>query len=188
MGWLFAVALGLHRHSRTVVYLTLLPIALGHTLSVSILGAAFVAGGLILDTRALGISAGLLLVGWAVYHRRWGHRHRVRVGMQARLAGLALWSFLMATAHGAGLMLWPVLMPMCLPAGPAGGSAGSVAMALSALVVHTGAMLAVTAGVAGVVYEWLGLAMLRHAWLNVDALWGATLLATGLVLVVAGIT
>ena len=188
MGWLFAVALGLHRHSRTAVYLTLLPIALGHTLSVSILGAAFVAGGLILDTRALGISAGLLLVGWAVYHRRWGHRHRVRVGMQASLAGLALWSFLMATAHGAGLMLWPVLMPMCLPAGPAGGSAGSVAMALSALVVHTGAMLAVTAGVAGVVYEWLGLAMLRHAWLNVDALWGATLLATGLVLVVAGIT
>jgi hypothetical protein len=65
-----------------------------------------------LDTRALSTGAGVLLVGWAVYHWRWGHRHRVRIGMQTGLLGLALWSFLMATAHGAGLMLWPVLMPL----------------------------------------------------------------------------
>jgi hypothetical protein len=183
MGWLFAVALGLHRQSRAVVYLSLLPIAGGHALSVGALGAAFVLAGLAIDTRALGIASGLLLIGWATYHWRYGHRHRVRVGMQTGLAGLALWSFLMATAHGAGLMLWPVLMPMCFPvsSSPVGG--GPVALALAGVTVHTLGMLAVTAAIACVVYEWIDLAFLRRAWLNLDAMWVAALVVAGVLLV-----
>jgi hypothetical protein len=185
MGWLFAVALGLHRRSRAIVYMSLVPIALGHAVSVGLAVAAFVWVGLMVDMRALGVGAGAVLVGWALYHWRYGHRHRVRVGMQAGLAGLALWSFTMASAHGAGLMLWPVLMPLCFgPASAAGG--GPLATAGLGLAVHTAAMLGVTALVAGLVYEWVGVAILRSAWLNVDALWTAALLATGVLLIASG--
>ena len=186
MGWLFAVALGLHRQSRAAVYLSLVPIGLGHALSVGIAGAAFVLAGFVANVRALGIGAGLLLVGWAWYHWRWGHRQRVRVGLQAGLAGLTLWSFLMASAHGAGLMLWPVLMPLCFPAQTVDAGIGPVGLALTGLAVHTAAVLAVTAATAGIVYEWLGLAALRHAWVNLDMLWRAALLTTGAMLVMSG--
>jgi hypothetical protein len=186
MGWLFAVALGLHRQNRAIVYLSLLPIALGHALSVGVASAAFVWAGLVVDMRALGIGAGVILIGWALYHWRYGHRHRVRVGMQAGFAGLVLWSFLMATAHGAGLMLWPVLMPLCFAAPSTPEASGPAAIAAIGLAVHTAAMFAVTAAVAGVVYEWLGVAVLRHAWLNVDAVWMAALLTTGGLLILFG--
>jgi hypothetical protein len=188
MGWLFAVALGLNRQSRATVYLSLVPIGLGHALSVASVGAAFVLAGFVVNAHALGIAAGLLLVAWAAYHWRWGHRQRVRVGMRAGLAGLVLWSFLMASAHGAGLMLWPVLMPLCFPAETAADETGPIRLALTGLAVHSTAVLAVTAAVAGIVYEWVGLAVLRNAWVNVDRLWIAALLATGAALVVSGIT
>src|SRR6266403_5466727 len=118
MGWLFAVALGLHRHSRRLVWLSPLPIAFGHALSIAVAAGAFLLAGFAIDLRAIRIGAGLVLIGWALYHWRYGHRRRVRVGMQAGVAALAVWSFLMATTHGAGLMLWPVLMPLCLSAAP----------------------------------------------------------------------
>jgi hypothetical protein len=187
MGWLFAVALGLHRQSRSIVYLSLIPIALGHALSVAAVGAVFVWAGILVDMRALRLGAGLLLVGWALYHWRYGHRHRVRVGMQTGLAGLALWSFLMATAHGAGLMLWPVLMPLCFPEGSPARGSGPALPALIGILVHTAAMLATTAVVAGAVYEWAGLAFLRRAWINVDAVWAAALTVTGIWLVIGAI-
>src|SRR5258708_9614413 len=113
MGWLFAVALGLHRHNRRMVWLSPLPIALGHALSIAIVAGALLWAGLVIDPRAVRIGAGLFLVGWALYHWRYGHRHRVRVGMQAGLVGLAVWSFLVSTAHGAGLLLLPVLVTLC---------------------------------------------------------------------------
>src|SRR6202051_4877066 len=113
MGWLFAVALGLHRNNRRIVWLSPFPIALGHALSIALVAGAFVWAGFMIDPRAVRFSAGLFLIGWALYHWRYGHRHRVRIGMQAGLAALTAWSFLMATTHGAGLMLWPVLMPLC---------------------------------------------------------------------------
>jgi hypothetical protein len=89
----------------------------------------------------------------------------------------------MATAHGAGVMLWPALMPLCLP-GSAGAAAsgGPAAAAIVALGIHTAAMVATTAIAAGIVYEWLGLALLRRAWLNVDLIWTLALVATGLLL------
>jgi hypothetical protein len=184
MGWLFAVALGLHRRSFAAVLWALPPIAIGHAASIAIVAGAVVATGLLIDARWLYRAAALLLIGWAAYHQLYGHRHRVRVGMTAGFAGLMLWSFLMATAHGAGLMILPVIMPLCIAASPLRDieASGSLAITLVAVAVHTGAMLAVTALIAIAVYRWIGLAILRSAWLNFDRIWTAALLATGIAL------
>jgi len=179
MGWLFAVALGLHRHSRRLIWLSPLPIAFGHAVSIAVVAGAFVLAGLAIDLRALRIGAGLILIGWALYYWRFGHRHRVRIGMQAGLAALAAWSFLMATTHGAGLMLWPVLMPLCFSTGSQPFSIGPLPTALLGIAVHTLAMLTVTTAVAVAVYEWIGLEVLRRAWLNVDLIWTFAILVAG---------
>jgi hypothetical protein len=186
MGWLFAVALGLHRKSRSIVLLSAIPIAIGHMVSIGVVAMAVLLLGLVVDQRPLEIAAGLVLIGWAVYQAAYGHRHRVRVGMQTGMIGLGLWSFLMATAHGAGLMLVPVLIPLCLSAGPAGEltAAGSLPVALAAVGTHMAAMLAVTLGIAVSVYEWLGLSLLRRGWINFDLIWIAALAITGIVLIV----
>jgi len=186
MGWLFAVALGLHRGSGTAVLMALPPIALGHALSIAIVAAAIVMAGVIVEAHLLGMAAGLLLIGWALYHWIYGHRQRVRVGMAADQLGLVLWSFAIATAHGAGLMIVPALMPLCLAVSPvreitAEGSAG---IAFAAIGLHTGAMLAVTGLLAVIVYRWVGLAILRRAWINVDLVWTAALALTGGLLIV----
>jgi len=178
MGWLFAVALGLHRHSRRMVWLSPLSIAVGHALSIALVAGAFVMAGLAIDLRGLRIGAGLILIGWALYYWRYGHRHRVRTGMQAGLAALAVWSFLMATSHGAGLMLWPVLMPLCFPqAEPF--SIGALPTALLGIAVHTLAMLVITTAIAVAVYEWVGVEILRRAWVNVDLIWTVAMIAAG---------
>src|SRR6202790_5127902 len=92
MGWLFAVALGLHRHDRRIVWLSPIPIALGHAVSIAMVAGAFLWAGFVIALRAVRIGAGVFLIGWALYHWRYGHRHRVRIGMQAGLAAPALWS------------------------------------------------------------------------------------------------
>ncbi len=184
MGWLFAVALGQHQRSRGVVLLSLLPIAFGHALAVAAVVAVVVALGIVIDQEVVRLAAGLLLLGWAFYHAVFGHRHRVRVGMQAGMLGLAVWSFLMATAHGAGLMLVPVVLPLCLTATPAQEltAAGSLPLSLAAVGIHTLAMLAVTGVVALLVYEWIGLAFLRRGWVNLDLIWILALAGAGGVL------
>ncbi len=191
MGWLFAVALGLHRRRRTVVLASLVPIAVGHALAIAAVVLAVVALGAVLDQRAIRVVSGLVLIGWAVYHTLRGARHRVRVGMRVGMLGLLLWSFLMAMGHGAGLMLVPVILPLAphgtghaghLPGYDAG--AGSLALALAAVAVHTAAMLAVTGLIAVTVYEWIGVAFLRRGWINLDLLWTIALAATGLLLLV----
>lgn len=186
MGWLFAVALGLHRRSRAVVLGSLVPIAFGHALAVALVALGVVALGMVVDRRALRVASGVLLVGWAVYHQLYGSRHRVQVGMRTGMAGLALWSFLMASAHGAGLMLVPVLLPPTRIGPPASHptASGSLPVSLAAVGVHTLAMLAVTGVIAVVVYEWVGLAFLRRGWINLDLLWTAALVAAGLILLV----
>ncbi len=188
MGWLFAVALALHRKSRRVVWLSLIPIAAGHAASIAVAAAAVVALGFVVDRRVLEAAAGIVLLAWALYDAVYGHRHRVRVGMQTGMFGLGTWSFAMASAHGAGLMLVPVLIPLCLAASPAKNlmTADSLPLSLAAVAVHTGAMLVVTAAMAAAVYEWIGLAVLRRGWINFDRLWIAALAATGLFLLVRG--
>jgi hypothetical protein len=184
MGWLFAVALGLHRRSRASVLLALPPIALGHAVSIAMVAGAFATAGVLVNQRVVQVFAGLLLIGWSVYHQLYGHRHRVRVGMKTGQAGLVVWSFLMATAHGAGLMMLPAMIPLCLASSSADemGAGGLAGTALAAVAVHTAAMLVVTAAVAVIVYEGVGLSVLRTAWLNPDLLWTAALAGTGLVL------
>lgn len=186
MGWLFAVALGLHRRSRKVVLTALLPIALGHALAVLAVVLVVMASGAVVDPGLARRAAGVVLIGWAAWHAAYGHRHRVRFGMQVGLGGLAAWSFLMALAHGAGLMLIPLLGPLGV-AGPmhhhamGGGTmgGGSMGTALLAVAVHSGAMLATTGAVALLVYDWLGVAVLRRGWINLDILWTAALVAVG---------
>jgi hypothetical protein len=186
MGWLFAVALGLHRQSRAAVLLALPPIAVGHALSIAIVAGAFISAAVFVNPRAAQTSAGLLLMGWALYHQLYGHRHRVRVGMKVGQAGLVLWSFLMATAHGAGLMVLSAMIPLCLAAAPVEdlSARASLTTALAAAAIHMGAMLAVTGAVAALVYEWVGLSMLRTAWINLDLIWVCALASAGLLLFV----
>lgn len=195
MGWLFAVALGLYRRSRRVVMLSLIPISLGHAIAAACVLITGLSLGAVLDHRILSRTSGLVLIGWAVWHAWRGHRMRSRVGMQAGFLGLAGWSFLMAAAHGAGLMLIPALLPMC--SGLAGGAtssamaltssnlvsgfAGVATIAGAALLVHTVAMLITTAVISIVVFDRIGVACLRTKWVNVDLLWTASLFGCGVV-------
>jgi hypothetical protein len=183
MGWLFAVALGLHRGNRRIVLLSLVPITAGHAAAVAAALIAVLALGLVIDHTALLRLAALVLIGWAVWHALYGHRRRVRVGMQTGLLGLVLWSFLMASAHGAGLMLIPALAPICGSA-PAGATLG-VPLALAALGVHSAAMLAAIAAVSLIVYDWAGVDFLRRGWINVDLIWVAVLATCGVILLIA---
>src|SRR5437868_4831678 len=188
MGWLFAVALGLNRKSQRIVFLSLIPIALGHALAIAAVVAVVLALGIILDLSSLAIISGLALIAWAVWHVLYGHRHRVRFGMQTGLVGLGAWSFLMALAHGAGLMLIPALLPLCAPSMQGHGlMAGAFPIALAAVALHTAAMLVATGTIAIVVYRWLGVAILKRTWINFDILWTAMLILAGLLLIWTGI-
>ena len=159
--------------------MAILPIAIGHFLSIALVASLFLASGLVVDTPTLTRITGLVLIVWAAYHAIWGHRHRVRFGMQVSLLGLGAWSFLMATAHGAGLMLIPALMPLCFAPGQPFSVANAAGAATAGVLVHSVAMLATTAAIAVAVYDWIGLAILRSAWINVDLAWTVALAATG---------
>jgi hypothetical protein len=126
-----------------------------------------------------------VLIGWALWHALYGHRRRVRVGMQTGLLGLVLWSFLMASAHGAGLMLIPALAPICGSAPSATAATFGTPLALAALGVHSAVMLATTAAVSLIVYNWTGVDFLRRSWINVDLIWVAMLATCGVALLFA---
>ena len=187
MGWLFAVARGLQRRSRSALLWSLLPIGLGHALSIAFVVAALAALRALLDLRVLQVAAAALLVAFGLY--RLGARHRARGGMQVGAGDLTLWSFLTATGHGAGLMLLPVLLRTPLGAGhahaPASHLAPSVTLALGAVAIHTLAMLAVAALIAALVYDWVGLAFLRRGWVNLDLVWALALVGAGALLLLA---
>jgi hypothetical protein len=183
MGWLFAVALGLHRQSRTVVMTSLVPIAIGHAVSVAAVASLLVLTGALVPHNLVRGGGGVALLAWAAYHWRVRNRHRVRFGMQIGLWGLAAWSFLMAAAHGAGLMLWPALAGACLGSGAARTVESPLASALAGVGIHTLAMITTMAVVAVAVHEWLGVAILRITWLNFDLLWVMALVAAGALLI-----
>lgn len=168
MGWLFAVALGLQEEDRRRVWTALAPLALGHALAVAGAVAAAVLLGRVVPLDALkwAVAATLLVFGVAHLLR---HRHPARGGMQVGWRELTLWSFLVASVHGAGLMVVPFVLDATPPEPLAG---------LTATLLHTGAYLLVTGLVAALVYEKLGLRLLRTTWLNLDLLWAAALIAT----------
>ncbi len=188
MGWLFAVAIGLQRQRRAAVLEALCPIAAGHALSVGVVVLAVSALRLVVELSALQLVAALSLIGFGLY--RLFARHRGRVGMQVSRAQLVGWSFLMATAHGAGLMLLPVLLGFPQDVGTGGhahlhdmSAYGQTAtMALAAIEVHTLAMLSVAGAIGNADYEWVGLAFLRRGWINLDLIWIFVLVGAGVVL------
>jgi hypothetical protein len=197
MGWLFAVALGMQEHSRAKVVTALWPIALGHMLSigavVALVGwARFAAASSLLRPAGAAI---LILFGIFRYLRPGAHPRWV--AMRVKWYELVLWSFLMASAHGAGLMLFPILMDMPGSAAMSHGMShgvhghlmhqsmaamGSLSLVQDVAVVllHTGAMLCVMGTIAVVVYDRVGLAFLRSAWINLDVIWAGALIAAGL--------
>jgi hypothetical protein len=101
--------------------------------------------------------------------------------MTTGFAGLVLWSFLMATAHGAGLMLIPALIPLC--GSMTGLSSGPLLVSLAAVGLHTVTTLLVTGAIALLVYDWLGVGVLRRGWINFDRLWTIGLAGTGVLLI-----
>jgi len=184
MGWLFAVARGMQEHRARAVAWSLPPIALGHALSIGVVvliaGLAQVA----LPLTYIRIGVAVALVGLGVYklirsrHFRWG-------GMQVGFRELTIWSFLMASAHGAGLMVLPVVL-----AGPhthahhhavSQGAAGGA----WATLIHTLGYFTVTAAAALLVYKKFGLAMLRRSWVHLDLIWAVALVVTGFVALAA---
>lgn len=175
MGWLFAVARGMQEHRTRAVALSLPPIALGHALSI---GVVVLIAGLVQETLPLTyirVAVSLALIGLGLYkllrsrHFRWG-------GMQVGFRDLTIWSFLTASAHGAGLMVLPVVF--------AGSHANHMvashgASGAWATLIHTLGYFTVTAAVALLVYKKFGLAMLRQSWLNLDLIWAIALVVTG---------
>ncbi|MFZ1889048.1 MAG: hypothetical protein WAU33_13520 [Candidatus Binataceae bacterium] len=192
MGWLFAVALGLQERSRAKVIGALIPIAIGHLVSIAAVVAtisALQSSFPFAMVRPAGAGAliifGLFRFFWPRAHPRW-------VAMRVNFGDLVLWSFLMASAHGAGLMLFPILLGMSAPAGapmhhhgmPMLPQAHPVVTAAAVVILHTGAMLIVMGAIAVVVYEKVGLRILRSAWINLDTVWAGALVAAGVLCLV----
>jgi len=198
MGWLFAVALGMQEGRTLAVWRALPPLALGHALAVAAAVLAAAVLGRLLPPEALGWIVGGMLLGLGVL-RLLRHRHPRYGGMRVGFRELTIWSFLMATAHGAGLMVLPLLV------GGSGASAqglssthamhlahasivpvsGPMATGLWATAMHSAGYLLVTGLIALIVYQKLGLRMLRTMWINLDLIWGGALVVTGVVALLA---
>jgi hypothetical protein len=192
MGWLFALSRGLQERRGSAVAGALPPIALGHALAVGMALAALAIGNLSLPSSYVRPLTAAVLIGFGLL-KLLRHRHPRWVGMNVGFGGLLLWSFLMANAHGAGLMLVPlfvVLQPGRAPLPAchvqAGVSLSTPADYLAATAVHTAAMLLVTGAIALVVYHKLGLSLLKRAWFNLDWLWSVALIVSGIAALVAG--
>jgi hypothetical protein len=181
MGWLFAVALGLQEGDQRAVLRALPPIALGHAAAVLVALAAFSALRGLAEPQSLGVVLGGVLIGfgaWKLIRRR----HPRWVGMRVRPWELAWWSFIMAGAHGAGLMVLPVAasIPESHPVtGMAAAAVVTGGPSLTASAIHTVAMLAVMAAVALVVFRYTGVGILRKAWINLDLMWAVALVVAG---------
>ncbi len=175
MGWLFAVALGLQEQRERALWSALPPIALGHLLGLGAVAVPLLLLDTLLDARTLGLlAAGVLLIFGVWRLARW-YRHPRWVGMRVSSRDLVVWSGLMATAHGAGLMLAPVLLALM----SSGDPSGRAREALAGIVLHTAVLLGVMTATAWVVYRRVGLAILRTHWFNFDLVWSVALLLTG---------
>jgi hypothetical protein len=171
MGWLFAVALGFQEGRRSAVLRALGPIAVGHAIAVGAVVLVLVLGGLGLPPLAWRGLAGASLIAFGCFRLIRPGAHFRWVGMRVGPGDLGLWSFLMATGHGAGLMLAPVILH-------------ESSRGLALVAVHTVAMFLVMGAVALVVFETVGVGILRRAWVNVDLIWAGALVIAGVVTLV----
>lgn len=188
MGWLFALSLGLQRQSARAIWAALLPIAAGHALSVGLVALLVYAGIQFISIPVLQLITAGLLLSFGIYKLCNYYRHPRWVGIKVNLYDLFLWSFLMATAHGAGLMIAPALMGVAQIHGshhaqhmPAGAGL------LLAVLAHTLAMLLVMGLVAWIVYSKFSLAILRRNWVNFALLWATALLIVGAIALVVAL-
>jgi len=188
MGWLFAVALGLQERSSAAVVRAVVPIALGHVISVAVIVLLAVVAAVSLPHVVVHGAAAAILLSFGAY-RLVRSRHPRWVGMRVGFWGLAFWGFLMASAHGAGLMLVPFVtaspafvhpvMPMPMPqVHPAGGQ---LLEGMLMVGMHTLGYVLAMAAVALVVYAKFGVSFLRRAWFNLDLVWAAALIVAGVV-------
>jgi len=186
MGWLLAVSNGMQARQARGVFLALPPIAAGHLLAMAAALLPFTLLGLYIEqATGIRVAAGLLLIAFGIY--KLGNRRHPRFLVRIGPSHLTLWSFLMATAHGAGLMLVPVVLSLC--AGGAGVQAGhealreiargDLSLTLVAATVHSAAMVLTGGAIAWLVYRYLGLNALRRAWINMDLLWAVLLIVVG---------
>lgn len=184
MGWLFAVGIGLQEGSAGAVWRSLAPLAAGHLLAIALVVICAALMGVVLPAQWLKWIVALTLIGCGLFHLR-RHRHPRFGGMRMSARDLVVWSFLMASAHGAGLMA----LPLVLNAGQhSAAHAGHVLTAgldgvgnvgLMATLIHTVGYLAVTGMFAVIVYENVGLRILRRGWLNLNLIWVLALMVTG---------
>lgn len=195
MGWLFALCLGLQERRRSAVLAALPPIALGHAISVGLVVFLIAALRATLQPGLLKYAAAAALIGYGGY-RAVRSRHPRWVGMRVGFRDLTVWSFLMASAHGAGLMLVPVFLATSSPEAPRMMGHHEVAtqhgshlpllagpgVLSAAVIVHTLGHLVVAGVVALLFYEKLGLSVLKQAWFNIDFAWALALVATGVIL------
>lgn len=178
MGWLFAVGKGLQEQRRSAVLGALLPIAAGHELSIVVVVVAVGLTERFVPPHTVRLLAALALLAFGLRTLARPRAHPRGFGMRVGALGLALWSFLMSSAHGAGLMLAPVLLG--LPVADHYSDLRELGLTAGlAATIHVAAMLAVMAAVAVVVYEKLGLALLRRSWFNLDLAWSFVLLGAG---------
>jgi hypothetical protein len=182
MGWLFAVARGMQEHATKAVTRALVPITLGHALSIGLVVAL---AGLIQIVLPLGyvqIVVAFALISLGIF-RIVRRRHFAWGGMQVGFRDLTFWSFLMASAHGAGLMMLPIVLRSM----PAGHDHMHMAMqtGIAGTLIHTLGYLSVTALIALLVYRKFGLSLLRQGWINLDLVWAVALIVTGCVALVA---
>jgi hypothetical protein len=186
MGWLFAVSRGMQERSRRAVLRSLVPIAIGHEASIALVALLVLGLSTTTDPKALRIGAAAALVAFGIFRFVKPRAHFRWTSMRVSDRELGMWSFLMSTAHGAGLMVAPVILG--LRASQSGGhddmamlAGGRLDITAVGLAVHVGAMVAVMGAIAYVVYERVGLQILRRAWVNTDQVWAGAFVLAGLV-------
>jgi hypothetical protein len=181
MGWLFAVALGLQERRGKRVFRALGPLALGHLLSIAGVVALFLGVSAVIAIGYVRPAGGAVLVLFGAFRFVRPRAHPRWVAMRVNSGELTLWSFLMSSAHGAGLMLLPILLRispyMCVS--PMIRSSHPLAQAAAVVLLHTSAMLAAMGAISALVYYYVGLAILRSAWINLDTIWAGALVGAG---------
>jgi hypothetical protein len=187
MGWPLAVAAGLMDKSARALLAALVPLSVGHLLAMLMMLLPFAMLLAVAEwQRQIQIGASLLLIAYGML--RLVYPRHPRVLARIKPAQLALWSFVVAIAHGAGLMLVPIYLGLCESAGLDRGHqaaaaliGANLAMALIVSVVHSVAMISAGGGAAWLVYRYLGLQYLSRSWFNLDAVWALSLILVGVI-------
>ena len=185
MGWLFAVSRGMQEKSRRAVLRSLVPIAIGHEASIALVALLVIGLSTTTDPMALRIGAAAALIAFGIFRFLKPRAHFRWTSMRVTDRELGVWSFLMSSAHGAGLMVAPVILGLQASSHShddmAMLSGGPIDIAAVGIAVHVGAMVVVMGTIAFFVYERVGLKVLRRAWLNTDQVWAGAFVLAGLV-------